>query len=461
MTDIYVDDAATGSGTGADWTNAYTTCAAADTVDAAGDTLFVANTHTEEFVGNLTLTFAGTVASPSKLVSTAASGAPPTAITKGAQINNITTTGNLTITGSVYVEGMVLAAGVGANNTAVVIGQSSSGYSAQFYKNCDLKMTATGASASITLGASGDTAGVRQVTLEDTDVYFSAAGQGLGLYSADIWWKGGAGVSGTTLVNNLFRAIGGSNRSVGPAIIEGVDLSTIITSSGNIAVPPTTGQLDLIVANCKMPDSWTGGIFSTVPACPGIRGFLHNCDSADTNYRFQQEEYAGDVYSDTGTYRSGGSSDGTTSYSFRMETSANAEYPLIPLILELPAVWVGTVGSSKTVTVHIIHDTNTAAGQGSGTSYAFTNAEIWLEVEYLSDSTRPIASFINDAPASCIAAAADQASSSETWTNSMTTPVKQKLEVTFTPQQVGYFKPRVYFAAASKTCYVDGDAVES
>jgi hypothetical protein len=138
-----------------------------------------------------------------------------------------------------------------------------------------------------------------------------------------------------------------------------------------------------------------------------------------------------------------------------MASSANAEYPHQPLRSPEIVQWQGTVGSEITVTVDIVHDTNVAAGQGAGTSYAFMDDEVWLEVQYLSTSGFPLASFITDRVA-VLGTAADQASSSVTWTTTgVTTPVKQALAVTFTPQERGYLHATVCVAKASKTIYVD------
>jgi hypothetical protein len=134
-----------------------------------------------------------------------------------------------------------------------------------------------------------------------------------------------------------------------------------------------------------------------------------------------------------------------------MVTNANAEYPI--RVLRSPEIvrWNETTGSSITVTVEIVHDS-----QGSGTSSAFTDKEIWLEVQYLGTSGYPLGTFVDDAASDILGSAADQTSSSATWTTTgLTTPVKQKLSVSFTPQEKGYIHAVVCMAGASDTCYVD------
>src|SRR5437868_15183324 len=117
MANVYVDSAAAGAGTGADWTNAYTTLGAATAAKAAGDDFWVASGHAESAGSAKTITFPGTSASPNRCISVNKAGsAPPVAadILAGA---SITTTGanSIAINGAVYGEGITLNAGDAAN----------------------------------------------------------------------------------------------------------------------------------------------------------------------------------------------------------------------------------------------------------------------------------------------------------------------------------------------------------
>jgi hypothetical protein len=69
---------------------------------------------------------------------------------------------------------------------------------------------------------------------------------------------------------------------------------------------------------------------------------------------------------------------------------------------------------------------------------------------------------VSDAKTNYLATAADQTDSSESWTTTgLTTPVKQKLAVTFTPQEKGVIMWRVVLSKPSVTVYVDSKAVVS
>jgi len=179
---------------------------------------------------------------------------------------------------------------------------------------------------------------------------------------------------------------------------------------------------------------------------------MYNCDNADTNYQMWIEDYTGSVKHETTLIKTSGASDGTTGISWKMATTANAEYPILALKSPEFMVWNDTTGSSKTVTVDILHDSATN----------LTDAEVWLEVQYLGTSGYPDSTFISDAKADVLATAADQSTAGGTWTTTgMTNPNTQQLSVTFTPQEKGPFICRVLLAKASYTIYVDPLAVVS
>jgi hypothetical protein len=173
---------------------------------------------------------------------------------------------------------------------------------------------------------------------------------------------------------------------------------------------------------------------------------MYNCDSGTTNYRMWVKDYYGDIVSETTLIRTGGASDGTTGLSWKMTTTADGEFP--GLVLRSPEIvqWNDTVGSSKTVTVEILHDSVTN----------LKDDEIWLEIEYLGSSSAPLGSNANDRKTNLLATGSDQTTSSAAWTTTgLTNPNKQKLQVTFTPQTKGYVHARVVSAKASYTLYVD------
>jgi hypothetical protein len=139
--------------------------------------------------------------------------------------------------------------------------------------------------------------------------------------------------------------------------------------------------------------------------------------------------------------RTGGASDGTTPLSWKVTTTANCNYSM-PFECPPIAIWNDTTGSAVTATVEGIW----------GGGAVPNDDDVWLDVEYLGDSSSPQGSFVNDGKANLLASAAGQTSSSETWGGSTT---KFKLNVSFTAQQKGWVYGRIKVGKASTTVYID------
>jgi len=197
-----------------------------------------------------------------------------------------------------------------------------------------------------------------------------------------------------------------------------------------------------VFRNCKLPASWSGSLVTGTLSL-SERHELYNCDSGDTNYALHIADYAGSIIQETTIVRTGGASDGTTTLSWKVVSSANAEYPHQTLNTSEIVKWNDTTGSAITATVEVVTD-----------GVTLTDGECWLEVQYLGTSGYPLGSFISDAKADVLATAVNQATSNETWTTTgLASPTKQKLSVTFTPQEKGYYMCRVYLARPSATVY--------
>lgn len=435
MANIYVrstdgNDADNGS----TWALANATLAGAAAIDAAGDTVFVADGHSESNGTSVTLSFAGTTANPVRVLCVNDTGdpSPPTALATGAVIET-TGAATLTVAGSIHAYGLTLVAGNNASASSITL---SNAVASQFYENCTIKLGTTAATGRINISNSSSGTPSR-VEWKNCIAEFSASGQVIRPQNCIFNWSGGSVAAGTspTAIFNF-----GSGQ---PAIVlvEGVDFSALAAGVDMLSVTNSAGRFRM--RNCKLPASWSGALVSGIN--PAVIAEMHNCDAGDTNYRLWLEMYAGKVLSETTIVRTGGASDGTTALSWRMETNANANFACEQLVSPEIVRWNETVGSSVTVTVEVISDNVT-----------LTDAECWLEVQYLGTSGFPLASFIDDAKADTLATAANQTTSTETWTTTgLTTPVKQKLSVSFTPQEKGFIHARIVLAKPSTTVYVD------
>lgn len=419
---------------GATWALAKADVTGAAAIDAAGDTVYLSDNHAESTAAALTLSFAGTAASPTKVISADDAAEPPTAALAGA---TVTTTGNssITVNGCVYMWGVTFNCGTGANSVALNL-NNTAGFECT-YEECTFNLVGTGGSAAI--ATTPGSANARTIW-KNCDVRFYAAAHKINPNRGALAWDGGSLVFGTTSPTVLFGNGGASGRS--EILVSGVDLSSGGTSMAIFTGSGGGGRY--VMRNCRLPTSWAGSLVSGT-LVPGTRAEMHNCDSADTNYRLWVEDFLGTIKSETTLVKTNGANDGATPHAWKIVSGADAEYPAMVLYSPEMSVWNETEDTSVTITVDILHDSATA----------LNDDEVWLELQYLGWPP-PLAAWISDGKASPVATAAAQTTSSATWTTTgMSNPNKQKLSVTFTPQSKGYIQARVCVGKASATIYVD------
>lgn len=434
---------------GSTWALANSTIAGAITDAVAGDTIYVSQNHAQSGTGTITMTFPGSIASPNKIICGNDAAQPPTSVATTGSIAN--TNGSSVFAGSFYMRGIKYLGGSGGSAAPLTIGQSGSGKAVLHHCVLDFSPS-TSVSNVLNIGQTNSTV-PSSVDLISCDIKFGNASQGIAIRGAQFRWRGGSILSGGTSPSTLITSFGAGSSDRGPAyvLIEGVDLSNLGASSNLCtgSAIDTPGGL-LIFRNCKLPASWSGSLLTAFPSDVGFRAEMHNCDSTDTNYRLRVVDMLGAITSETTIVRSGGASNGTTTLSWKMEARSQAQYPHQAFeSVEIP-FWINSTGA-KTATVEIVHD---SVGGGGGAD--LTNAEIWGEVQYLGTSGFPLGSFANNAKADVLATAADHTNSSESWTTTgLTTPVKQKLTVSFTVNEIGPAIYKVFLAKPSTTVYVD------
>ena len=396
----------------------------------AGDRIFVSDAHAQSAATTTTIASAGTLVSPTKIICGDDVAEPSTAVATTATVTTTSTAG-INITGAVYVYGISFFSGTGASSGPAMIMSGSAG----FFEDCSFQQVNTNAGNDIVIGSSS--AGqLYNCIWKNCTVKFAAAGHQIRSRQAFFHWEGGSVLAGGTSPTTMFSAEADS----GIFDVSGVDFSNLSTTFNFFTSTGIPGVN--VIRNCKLPASWAGSLGT--PTGTAERFEMYNCDSTDTNYRLWVEDYAGSIKSETTIVRTGGASDGTTSLAWKMLTTANSEYPSIILRSPEIAIWNETVGSAITVTVEVVTDNVT-----------LTDGEAWIEAEYLGTAGFPLGTVITDAKADVLATAANQTSSSETWTTTgLTTPVKQKFSVTFTPQEKGVIHIVTCLAKASTTMYV-------
>lgn len=448
MANIYVrstdgNDADNGS----TWALAKATLGGALAIENAGDVIYLSQVHSESNAGAQNLSIAGTSASPVRIICGNDGAEPPTASSTAAVLATTTTSGfNIAgvSNGSFYMYGLTFNLGSGAS--AATLQFNATNTCIAVYDNCNFNLVGTGAG---TLQISSLTTGCNTVVWRSCNVKFSANTQAIvntGNGASTLHWQGGSFSAGTsspnTANNGVFSHSGNANSTI---LVEDVDFSNLATGvhlhNGSSSA---TGPLSFTLRNCKLPSGWSGNLVrQSVVGCS--RYSLYNCSAGSQNYKLWIETYEGTIRDDTTNVRSNGATDGTTPLSWKLTSSANVTYPAVFLLTDEIFYFASTVGSSVTLTLHILHDSATN----------LTDGEIWIETSYLGSSATPLGTFAADVKADPLATAADQTASLAVWnTTGLANPNKQQLSVTFTPNMIGFYVARVALAKASKTVWV-------
>lgn len=435
MTNIYVRSTdGNNSSSGFTWVDARATVAGASLIDVAGDSIYVSSNHAESTASSVSISLAGTVVSPTRVICVLDNAEPPTAVSTTATVST-TGSGAITFSGAAfYVYGLRINAGVGITASVSINLNNTVGARAA-YEDCAFAFSATGAGSRLeVVSAAG-----QLTTFEGCAISFASTSQRLYVNHAGTFlWNGGAIDSVSSAITGLFGAGASGSR----AIVSGVDLSRGAATM-NLFTAGISGVFGLI-RNCRMPASWSGSL-TTGTLAMSERYEMYNCDSTDTNYRLWIAAYCGSIKSETTVVRAGGASDGATPLSWAMTSNDNAKSPLL-FTLASPEIvrWNDTTGSAITVTIEIV------------SNEPLDNKQCWIEVQYLGTAGYPLGSLISSAPANLLGLSTALASSSEEWaTAGITGPWRQKISVTFTPQERGYVHAVVRLAEPNTKVYVD------
>jgi hypothetical protein len=430
----YVWSGATGTGTGANWANAYTTLAAAMTTKAAGDTYYLAHDHSESTAATLTLASLGTVAVPTKVICVNRAGSvPPVSADRRATAQIATTVNNqITMGQYTHYDGIIFVAG-NSTGVASINLVNTNGQWIRF-DNCSFRVGSTGAGL-IQVGAGGSILG-SYTEFNNTTVSFSGTSQTITIAGALRWRNTPSALIGAQVPAVLFTPISGRG---GYVECIGVDLSAAGAGKTIAGALQAAQASSFRFVDCKLNASVTKSAVPLSHGSPEI-DFIRS-GSSGINYAVFRHRMSGTLDEETTIVRTGGASDGTTPIAWKIATTANCTYSL-PFECPPIAIWNDTTGSPVTATVEGIW----------GGGAVPLDDEIFLDLEYLGDASSPQASFVNDGKIDLLATAAGQTSSSATWGGSTT---KFKLNVTFTPQQKGWVYARVKCAKASSTFYID------
>lgn len=404
MANVYVRSGAAGANNGTSKTDAYTSLDAAFTASAAGDVFWVATDHAETGTGTRTFTPPGTVSNWSYVYCVSFAGStPPVAadISTGATIGVTGASGYIHLDGGYcYFNGITFNAGSSTSSARLIMCRAAGHH---VYENCAGNLTTTSTSSYIEIG-SGVGGGYR-IDLINTTFGFYSTQQGLQILNARVNWRDSTGLAtGGSFVIPATLIKAGTRAS--DVVIEAVDLSA--AGSGKVLVGNgITDAMRVHLKDCKLDAAVT---VADAPAAQGATDVLvTRSDSGATSYRAERHSYAGVQTTDTTIIRTGGSSDGVTGVSWKLATSAGANF-VAPMEM-LPVMrFNSTTGSAQTLTIEGVW--NAAALP--------TDGEIWTEVECLGTSGSPLGVVSSDAKATPLTTAANQTASTAAWDSLVT-----------------------------------------
>lgn len=377
---------------------------------------------------------------------------PPITRTSGAEVSFNTNGSSYGVVyeGNVNVYGVTFSNSPNQNGSCYIqLGSNGVGNAVQRYTDCHFEMQQNGASADIKIGGASSNSNAYEIYWDNCTIAWSSAAttNGIQVDQAKFVWHGGGILPATNA--NLTLFLTSNNARYQNIEVSGVDFSEM-SSTFDLTADATTSPGKLVFRDIKLPSAWSGEpVAITGAGSPDHEVWMDNWSSDTSNWRtWRDNSICGTIRTHTFNYRVGGSSDGVTPISwaiFNRSTTGND-----PMYTPERAQWNELVGSAKTVTVEIMHDS-----QGSGTGGRFTTDEVWLEVLSLDDTTAPLGSWVTNRHTNPLVPAGDQPDSTATWVDIVVTPIMQKLSVSITPQLKGHIIYRVGLNAPGKTCYVD------
>jgi hypothetical protein len=275
-----------------------------------------------------------------------------------------------------------------------------------------------------------------KVVFDNTPVTFSNAAQSFLTNSnmiTDFQWINTANAVQGVMPTALFTA-GGQNASL-YAALRGVDLSMITGTLNNDA--GYNAETKLLLDGCKIAPA-VARYAATQTGMSEVE--LVRCFDG-TNVVNEKHAAAGAVTFDRSVTMVGGANDGSL-YSLKMVSTVKCDIEG----MALEAFWLDVdntvVGSPKTATVEIISSTT------------LTSYDIRLALQYMGTVGSSIVTTGNSL-ANLMAPAVNLPTSGVTWNNPPGTPIKQMLQVTFTPQVAGRVRGLVRLGKPSATVWIN------
>lgn len=438
MATYYVDSNAVGFDDGSSWSDAWTSIESSDgTATTAGDIVLVASDHDEQKAGSINAYFTGgALNNPIQVIST-------NKLTgdyeKGASLRNITGSYDIYFSGNFRIYGIV------ASTRRNLYTTQTTGTICEF-DDCDLQIdsTATASNRGIYIGANNlyTSAVFRRCKFDVSNASSSNHGIFLQRDITPLLFINCEFVASSAM-SSIIK--GGSTAFEGLAVFKSSKFS-VVSGSATLVRVQSNYSGKFLLEGCEVPSAWSTACVDDTNKNREFSAELYNCAagtlSAPALPVFLKESYYGKVKASSSVYRSSGASDGTTDYSFELETNADAKTGNSAVSTNEIARWVDS--GSQTITVHV-----------ASANFVFNN-EFWIEVESPSEAASPTSQskFRTTKPDPLVTGTTLTSDSASTWTGSGV-GTKQKIEVAISPTIAGPVKVRCYSSKPSTTVYVD------
>lgn len=459
MASYFVRSAATGTGSGANWTDAFTTVTAALAAATADyDIIYVDSAHTGTSGASTSINWnVATSGNHVAIVSVNRNGSTTTGYSAwlaGAKETIATNAFNFNIITSgaqhLYVYGMTIEAPSGASNANDInLAGVSASLTSLTMDTCTLKIQGTSTGAQINIGPSGSSSMIRPIVVlkNCTFVLANAAVAGaIAPKCADI-----------TISNAIISFFGGTKPTVLFAVVAGGSLDMKVLASDLSGFDTTTSSLvnvaafqagQILFRDCRISSNASKTPNGTWPGNGASITYI-NVDSADTKTTFDYYNRLGTITVSELIYYSGGLTIKGTPVGWTIVTSSlcsEMEPFVTPWLMK-----ASTSTSALTAKIEVCQATAAAK---------FTNKTLWYDLQYVSSASFPIGSiqigevitpFDTGAGST---AAVNWPDSSVTW-NSISSPVRQYISGTVTPAEACDLMMRISVGVASKTLYMD------
>jgi hypothetical protein len=432
MATYYLNSGAAGTGSGADWTNAFTTYAAAiAAASASGDVIKVHKTHTEELAVDTIYTHLNNIAVI--CVDKDASDALATMGT-AAWIGNSTANRSVTIAGAfkLYFYGITFRC-AGSSADSLILADTDKQQCE--YESCYFWNGITATSYIYLL-----TADNAYVHCKNCTFRVGATGSSIRIEGGRARLTGGSISSAGSTPTLLFHVVGTVNQEAATLDVVAFDASLV---TGTLIGSATDTPIRVMLSQCKFGAAVTVMATQTTTSLASAEVYVFDCASGDTHGFFGYYNALGSVVSDTGIYFTSGAA----AQSWKIVTTGNCSY-YTPF--ETP--WFGyynTGTSAITPYIEILRD---------GSTTAYQDDEVWIDVLAKVTASSTQSSLSTDRMA-VLGTAANQAAGAGlgSWTGESGTAWSGKigLGASITPAEVGHIQARIVVGEPSVTVYAD------